>query len=138
MGTHLMFLECACWGAKFYTPHPPPRKTPFKGWGVHKGGGGIKFLLPRGFQIYTPPPPPKICLMAKEDGRGRESQYLALDRFAAYILAKRFKFSPALYHPNGNKHILNSRGCFDVCVFVLNLNALAKIITHVCVFASAT
>ena len=34
----------------------------------------------------------------------------------------------------GNKYISNSRRFFDVYVFVLNLNSLAKRILHVCVF----
>ena len=41
-------------------------------------------------------------------------------------------------HPNRNKYILNSRGFFEVCVFVLNSNSIARNILDVCVFASLT
>ena len=37
-----------------------------------------------------------------------------------------------------NTYILSSRRFFDVYVFVLNLNSLAKRIFHVCVFISVT
>ena len=47
--------------------------------------------------------------------------------------------APFIYHPRGNKYILNSwRFSFEVYVFVLNPNSLTNNIFHVYAFVSAT
>ena len=47
-------------------------------------------------------------------------------------------FLPNTYHPQRNKYISNSRRFFDVYVFVLNSNSLAKNNFHTCVSVSVT
>ena len=59
-------------------------------------------------------------------------------QFTRYYGTEKHSSSCKNYHPSGNKYISNSRGFFDVRVFALNSNSLARNIFHICVFASVT
>ena len=58
------------YGAKFYTPPPPPMKLPFQ-VGGEEGGGEEKSC--RGGLQNLPPPLPEKCLLAQNGGRGGDN-----------------------------------------------------------------